>query len=116
MAVPATGLSRILSGEPLPLPPEIKDPVLKPAMEKYVRDLHDYLRRLFGKFTGVNIWQTIVQEYSTELNTYIDQRVTNIIGATFECTDIPTTFTITCNGDGTMTVTPGTIVSVAKCL
>lgn len=54
-------LSRILSSEPLPLhPTELRDGVYsKAAIDKYIRDLHNYLRRLTGFFTADNITTTI---------------------------------------------------------
>lgn len=50
-------LARILSSEPLPLhPTELRDGVYsKAAIDKYIRDLHNYLRRLFGFFTAGNL-------------------------------------------------------------
>ena len=48
-------LQRILSGEPLPLYPED----ITPGMADYLRELHDYLRRLTAKFSPNNIYQSI---------------------------------------------------------
>lgn len=66
MATPQTlsGLASILSSEPLPQTPmfETLDPRrIANEMEKYVRDLHIYLHRLFGRFTATNIITTINQ-------------------------------------------------------
>jgi len=44
-------MQRILSGEPLPLYPANQGPEL----DKYFRELHDYLRRLTGKFSEANL-------------------------------------------------------------
>jgi len=51
-------LVKLLSGEPLPLPP----PNVDPALDKYIRDLHNYLQRLGGYFTGQNIRESMVGE------------------------------------------------------
>jgi hypothetical protein len=50
-------LSKILSTEPLPIPPHGQGPLV----EKYNRDLHAYLLRLMAKFTPDNIVNTIIE-------------------------------------------------------
>ena len=52
------GLTKILSGEPLPIAP----PNQSPEMNKFLRELLNYLRRLCAKFTGVNIKTTLYEE------------------------------------------------------
>ena len=41
-------LTKIINGDPVPIPPPNRDPLLT----KYHRDLTDYLRRLFGRVAG----------------------------------------------------------------
>jgi len=55
------GLVRLLSSEPLPLPPTGQGP----AIDKYVRDLHNYLQRLGTRFTAENILRTLNEEVET---------------------------------------------------
>ena len=52
-------LRRLLEGQQLPLTPDVES---KASMEKWIRDLNDYLRRLAGIFSAVNILNTIVEE------------------------------------------------------
>lgn len=58
-----SGLARILSNEPLPQLPNFRsgDDAHKYAkeIESYTRNLHVYLKRLFGHFTATNIITTI---------------------------------------------------------
>lgn len=57
-----SGLSRILSNEPLPELPvfrKVSTERVANEMEQYVRNLHSFLKRLFGKFTATNIITTI---------------------------------------------------------
>ncbi len=59
-----SGLARILSTEPLPLCPMFRTmdaPRLPAEMEKWVGDLYNWLKKLFGKFTAENIITTINQ-------------------------------------------------------
>ena len=51
-------LVKVLSAEPLPLFPVN----VTPEVDKYVRDLHNYLRRLLAKLTAQNIWDAIITE------------------------------------------------------
>jgi len=75
------GLVKLLSSEPLPLTPTGQGP----AVEKYVRDLHNYLRRLGTRFTGENITRTLEEEggyqevdkwvhVETNSNWWVDER------------------------------------------
>lgn len=57
-----SGLARILSSEPLPLCPMFRtmsQPRLPAEMEKWVGDLYNWLKKLFGKFTATNLITTI---------------------------------------------------------
>jgi hypothetical protein len=59
MAKSTGGLSRLLSAEIEPqVPLEVQDKFVK----KFLKDYQTYIRRLFAKFTGQNIYQTIYQE------------------------------------------------------
>ncbi len=65
-AVPQSlsGLASILSSEPMPQMPMFRtlDPSrIANEIEQYVRNLHIYLTRLFGRFTATNIITTINQ-------------------------------------------------------
>lgn len=51
-------LIKILNGEPLPRPPVD----VGPEIDKYIRDLHNYLQRLWSAFTGTNIKITVDEE------------------------------------------------------
>lgn len=57
-----SGLAQILSAEKMPRDPTLRgsksDPMVE--MENWVRELRNYLRRLFGRFTAQNIFNTIV--------------------------------------------------------
>jgi len=51
-------ISRLFSSEPVPrIPSDIE-----PSMEKYLRELHDYIRRLGGLMTGENLEESVAQE------------------------------------------------------
>lgn len=57
-----SGLARILSSEPLPQIPFFRgmDPQrVPPEIEGYARNLHIFLKNIFGKFTATNIITTI---------------------------------------------------------
>lgn len=57
-----SGLASILSSEPLPTVPMFRTmdaTRIAAEVEQYVRNLHIYLRRLFGRFTATNIITTI---------------------------------------------------------
>jgi len=49
----------ITSGQQLPLMPNVED---KASMEKWIRDLLDYLRRLNGRFTADSILNLFIEE------------------------------------------------------
>ncbi|KKM27599.1 hypothetical protein LCGC14_1573100 [marine sediment metagenome] len=52
-------VGKLLEGMQIPLFPELGD---KDSLEKWIRDIHEYLRRLAGVFTGDNIINSIVNE------------------------------------------------------
>jgi hypothetical protein len=58
---PSAGvLAKLLTGEPLPLiplPPQLKN---EHELYNYIQRLHDYLRRMWGRFNGTNIFYEIV--------------------------------------------------------
>lgn len=57
----AGGLSSLIAGLPLPkLPDNMRE--LHPALQLFIRQVLEYLRRLAGFFTGVNILNTITNE------------------------------------------------------
>lgn len=59
-----SGLASILSSEPMPQMPMLRttDSVrIAAEMELYVRNLHLFLKRLFGRFTATNVLNTINQ-------------------------------------------------------
>lgn len=53
------GLIKILSGEVLPLYPKLREKNWFVELERYIQELHLYLRRQNGKFTAQNLINTI---------------------------------------------------------
>lgn len=76
-------LVRILSAEPLPRYPEGVDP----EVLRYVRDLHNYLRRLLARLTGENITHTIDVEVPLSAQ---QVRVFRLTSSTPDDTENPT--------------------------
>ncbi len=79
-AVPQSlsGLASILSSEPMPQVPMFRtnDPVrIAAEMELYVRNLHQFLRRLFGRFTATNLITTINQGTGIGFRRVIEKRI-----------------------------------------
>jgi len=62
------GLIKLLESDPRPMMPQ----GATPEQQKYYRSLDSYLRRLLGRFSGANIWNTLIQENSTVINQYIE--------------------------------------------
>lgn len=56
------GLAYLLSLEKFPRPPALRSPSIVTELERWIRDLEHYLRRLFGLFTADNINITIINE------------------------------------------------------
>lgn len=53
------GLIKILSAEVLPLYPKLREQRWQVELERYIQELHQYLRRQNGKFTAQNLINTI---------------------------------------------------------
>lgn len=62
--VPAQGLSGLIRGLPIPNVPNLDqlDQDSRYKLEKYISDLHDYIRKLAGLLSGRNIVHTVVEE------------------------------------------------------
>ena len=118
------GLSKVLGSIPLPVIP----PNLDPRMEKYVRDLHEYLRRQQGALTP-EIVETVVIEQSTKVIVIegditvlegdvatLEGKVTTLEGriGTLNLQRTSYTFTATDETNQSATVTPSTKPTKAK--
>lgn len=82
-------LSKLLAGEPRP-----QIPKTSPEIEKYMRDMDDYLRRLGGRFTTENIINTIIEEYDLyESYTDVDQFIEEVTNVTNNFTTVENNIT-----------------------
>jgi hypothetical protein len=102
VGTPQATLVSILSGVPLP-----KIPVVDPELDSYLRNLHNYLRRLRGSFTDENVFASGAMN-SDEVDQFIESITTKVYTLVESTQYIQTLVSLThvvSAGTGSFTVT-----------